>query len=111
MDMILILYFAGIVDGMKMALGLSLVPLILVFFCIQVSYSDNPKRFDTPPKVYPYVLSWILLLAAAVTIPNSSTIYLMASFEVGQTLLETPEAAELLSAVKGILMAKLEAMQ
>ena len=114
--MTLILYLAGIVDGMKMALVLSLVPLILAFFCTQICYSEScyskdPRRPDTPPKAYPYILSGILLTATAVATPNSSTIYLMASFEVGQTLLETPEAAELLSAVKDVLMAKLGEMQ
>ena len=61
-----------------------------------------------PPPWRPYILSMAILFFVAVLIPSKETIYLIAGSQVGEYVVDTPEAQEILNDIHAVIRAQLE---
>jgi len=78
--------------------------LLLAFWAVAFLFEDT----KTPPPWRPYILSMAILFFVAVLIPSKETIYLIAGSQVGEYVVDTPEAQEILNDIHAVIRAQLE---
>lgn len=76
------------------------------------SPEERRRRFDDRvsfrPKAAKLLIGGVAIMAASSFIPSSSTIYMIAASEAGETIVTSPEAKEVFDDLKTIIKSKLK---
>lgn len=110
-----LIYFASIISGFKaLFLFLSIVCCIIIIVA-WIARVANPEEYNRHIREAAtkwtnwrsiYVYS-ILFLLACIVIPTSSTMYMIAASELGETVVKSPEAIELFDQLKQLIKQKI----
>lgn len=113
----LVLYFAGIVDGIKLNFGMiafiSMLLLIpggcIAYFASRFSEYDGYDKTKGPGLwviIVPTIL-FIVTGSISILVPDKDTIYLIAGSEIGEQVVKSPEAQEMLQDIREVIKQQL----
>jgi len=117
----LVLYFAGIVDGLKFNMGtiafLSMILLIpggcVTYFASKFNYDGKYDKTNGPGVWIIIVPTTIFVITGSMSVllPDKDTIYLIAGSEIGEQVVKTPEAQQMLTDIREVIQQQLKALK
>lgn len=106
----LLIYAAGVATSVKVVSGIGIATCLLGFLFAPpkgvkaFSYDHGPMDGFSRKGIWVALFVCVFL---AVFVPSSQTIYMIAASEVGEQVVNTPEAREVLDAVRRRIMEEL----
>lgn len=113
------LYGADVINNLAVVLIISLILFggaLAAMIIIRAIYNDDQTNGRTDPKWLPYTpilkkFIWVLLGALLVAIiPAKQTLYMIAASEVGEVVVNTPEAKELLNETRNAILRQVQSI-
>lgn len=115
MSLMWVIYFAGVSDGIRSLLTFAAVTLFVTNICATVfafsAVHDELKKAKSIVAVT--IVSWVVCLLASicsVSIPDKTTIYLMAGTRVAEDIVKSPEVKDINGKILTIINQKLDSI-
>ncbi|QIG73013.1 hypothetical protein EVB99_022 [Rhizobium phage RHph_N3_19] len=113
-----LLYFAGVSENIGTAF--TMLSFLFGFGALVATFFVVGTRLDEPNRPEYHAPMWILFssaipfflfLAIAVLVPSKDTVYLIAGYEIGETVVKTPEAQQMFSDIREIIQQQLKSLK
>lgn len=105
----LLLYLSDVLYSFTVGIGMALICFWAIYAVVVMSRGPDFEDVPKPKTAWFWVTG--LLVTFLALVPSKETFYLIVASEAGETVVNTPEAKELMKDVREVLDAQLEKLK